>query len=59
MIKIYGPLLIGLLGGIVTYIIIKPYENNKKVMKIISFIGLGISSVIMVILLFFLFLALT
>lgn len=55
----FSPLLFDFVVGIAIYIIIKPYENNKKVMRNLSFIGLGISSVLMLIILFFLFLALT
>ncbi len=53
--EILKPILVGLIIGIGAYVIIKASNDNHKVIKIITIIGLSISIILSVILLVFLF----
>ncbi len=48
------PLLIGLIMGITVYSVIKASNNNAKVIKVLTFIGLGAAVLLAVFILFLL-----
>lgn len=48
------PLLIGLIIGIIVYAVIKASNNNAKVIKVLTFVGLGVAVLLAVFILFLL-----
>lgn len=48
------PLLIGLIIGIIVYSVIKASNNNGKVIKVLTFVGLGVAVLLAVFILFLL-----